>query len=327
MSRLNWPQIIVTAVVGGIVTVLTGIVVFRFQTREPQLVYSATEAIPLTGQAQVVAIYQVSINNEGKKEVEDVNLFIRVSDANIEESQISADPAIAYSDSVISDTLELQIPLMNPSESVQVSFLASAPSDLPKRPEISLRGKGVTGKEKTATEGRSDLPLSLISALVGLLAALTVFFSPLRRMLTTEEEKDESRHRDDQRKILAYICGLHGLDEEVNRYLSQSQDAFYWSESDRLAQLAIASGEPGKVEKIKSVLKDLLEYAHINDKSRAIVFFNLARLEVLEGDLDEMRSYLDRAREQMPRLIDTRLKIDPVLKESMIAPKDDDSTP
>jgi hypothetical protein len=218
--RLNWLQILVTAVVTGGVTIATGLILSHFQAREPYLVYSTTDTIPFLGHNQVLAIYQVSIGNEGKKAVEDVNCIINIPAAAIEQKRITADPALSYSESSTGDSLKLSFPLLNPSELVQVSILATAPTQLPNRPQVSLRGKGVSGQEKKIEQQKTGNPLlSVITAIIGVFGgflSILLYRRDIRRELfellwgqskdqdkeMVEEQKDQEFHAEDQRRIL-----------------------------------------------------------------------------------------------------------------------------
>lgn len=117
------------------------------------------------------------------------------------------------------------------------------------------------------------------------------------------------------------MCGIHGLNEDAAQYLTQIHETAYWSESDRLTLFAITSKDVEKVKKVKSVLKDLLDYAQIADLSRAIINYNLARIALTAGDLEEMRNLLNLAIGVAPKLINKRLKLDPLFKTVQIEPQ------
>lgn len=315
MRKLNWVAILLTALVTGVVTIGAGVILDRLRTREPRLVYSTLDTIPFTGENRVLAIYHVSIDNEGKRAVEDVACHIRIPWASIEESVVSADPAIPYDKSTEGDTLKLHFPGLNASEAAQVSVLATAASELPIRPVVSLRAKGVSGVKKSAEKEQVPFVYKYLSALTALIGVTTglVFLQAIFRVAI--RSKGEKRYGDDQRQVLAYVCGIHGLTAEVDRYLSQLPKASYWAEADRLAGVAIASNNPETTQQIKSALKDLLEYdVAIAKSSRGLICYNLARMAAAAGDSEEIREYLEQARSQAPALVDARVKLDPVFR-------------
>lgn len=134
--------------------VVVGMVVFTLQVREPRLVYWTAEGMRFAGQRQCVATYHVSIANEGRAAAEDVVCTVSVPAASIQEWGVSAAPVLTHSQSLLDDTVWLQVPGLNPGEAVHISVLATTPDTcsgaeiLPGRPEVSLRGEGVTGAER-----------------------------------------------------------------------------------------------------------------------------------------------------------------------------------
>ena len=176
--RVNWIQILVTALVTGIVTIITTIIIFRLQEREAHLIYSTNEAIPFTGENEVIAIYQVLIGNTGKKAAENVDCHIRIQGATIEERRIKLDPTIKYSSIDNKEAVILNFPLLNPTEEVQVSILAKAPIDLPSRPEIAIRGKGIFGEEAHIREEPENL-ITRISSILAPIAGIIAGFLTL----------------------------------------------------------------------------------------------------------------------------------------------------
>ncbi|HKQ06186.1 MAG TPA: tetratricopeptide repeat protein [Blastocatellia bacterium] len=313
----KWAEILITALLTGVVTIVTGLITLRLQEREPRLVYSTADTLPFAGQNQVIGIYQLSISNEGKKEVEDVDCHVRVPDAAIGQKSISASPSINISDSVNGDTLKLHVAGLNPSETIQLSILATAQIYLPPRPEISLRGKGIPGTEKSIKENEKPALLALVPAFAGLVAgSLALMFIAKRRVNTSQEDDDSERHREDQRRVLAYLCGLHGLTHDVDRYLSGVPKTKYWAEADRLALLAINSQDSTLIDKTKLVFSDVLQYAAITKLSQGLVLYNLARIALAAGDIEEAQECLRQAQLKAPKLIATRLRIDPLFKSS-----------
>ncbi|MFW6130705.1 MAG: hypothetical protein ACOC56_05910, partial [Atribacterota bacterium] len=91
--------------------------------------------------------------------------------ASIKEWKISIDPAIEYNETTNSNTIKLDIPMLNPSEKVEIHILSSTNTTLPEKPKISLRGEGIIGKMESEqmndTSQLDRLFLMLISLLVG----------------------------------------------------------------------------------------------------------------------------------------------------------------
>ena len=90
--RINLKQILVTAIVTGIVGVATGMLLFHFQQREPRLTYEVKESLPFIGDKEQLSIHYVVVLNGGKKIVSGVDCHISVSPATVKELRGSAPP-------------------------------------------------------------------------------------------------------------------------------------------------------------------------------------------------------------------------------------------
>jgi len=312
--RINWMQIVATALITGAVTIVTGFILFRLQTKEPKLVYTATETRPFRGTDRNFAIYNLSISNLGGASIADVVSIVQVPDATLEDLRVVADPSLKYTYDIVSDTLELQIPELNPNETMAVSVLATSQTDLPDTPDVSLRGSGITGVETTSPERKDsrDFLVSIAAAIFGAGGGLTTL-QYFRRGLPIGPVS--GKHQDDQNQILAYLCGLHGLMDDVQEYLSRPCDTSYWAEADRHAAIALANPSAEEAEKRKNVLKALLQYASVASLSVGIVHYDIARIAFAQGKHDEARDNLKKAKQHAGRLIDTRLMFDPHLLE------------
>jgi len=317
-ARVNWKQILVTALITGIITVGAGMLISHFQTREPRLTYSAEDALPLEGPVENIAIYHVRIENSGKKVVEDIACQLSFSKATIKQSRVILEPSITYDEIILSNVYRIEISNLNPEETVILSVLASSPEQLPNRPKISLRSKGVTGVEASEDRGNGMNWVLIVLSTITMFAMTYVIIRTTgltRRLgLTFLEDYDESKHGDDQRQILSYLCGIHKLNEEVERYLNMSSETSYWAESDRFAMLAVGNPTGEQATKYKSVLEDLLIYGTINQKSEGIIHYNIARIAKSQTNDEEANEHLKEAKKSIPKLVETRVKLDSIWK-------------
>lgn len=320
-EKINWTQIIVTAFVTLAIAIASNMIVTYLQTSKPKLVYSTTETIPFSGEDQVMGIYQILIGNEGKKSTKDVICYVSISEASIEQWDISADPAISFTSSLTQDSLTIDFPLLNPSEFLSISILATHATQLPELPEVSLRAEGVSGVEKSTDEKQflflSSMDFIKIFAISILITGIIMTIlrertSPLEAISGVRVPTGE------QHLMFAYLFGNLGMLDEMENYLRRGSKVSYWSEADRLGALAISSTDKSEIENIKTVLKNLLEYAGIAGRSKGIIYYNFARIEAHLGNSEEMRKFLDKAREKIPKLLEIRLKVDPVFKDIKI---------
>ncbi len=306
-KRSNWGRIILTAIITAVVTVGGGMLITIWQADEPHLTYSTEDAIPFEGQQENIAIYNVKIENDGEKVVEDVVCQLSFSTATIEQSRLIIEPTITKNVTTENNMYRLELPDLNAKESAIISVLASSPEQLPSRPDISLRGKDVTGVEASTENKTGDNWIFVVLATIAVYAIFSILYLYFR--------KDSSKHRDDQRQILSYLCGIHKLNAEVERYLNMPSKTSYWSESDRFAALASKKPKGAEAEKRKHVLKDLLKYAYVHKSSRGIVHYNIARIAKAQGKKKEADVHLKQAKDIIPKLIETRIKLDPIWKK------------
>lgn len=299
--KVNWGQILVSALVTGIVAIITGTILFRLQTREPKLVYQASATSPFRGSDQNFAIYDVEISNRGSASIHDVTALVEVPSSEIEDYRISADPTLRTSETDSDGGLEIRVPELNPGEQVGISVLATSDEDLPTRPDISVRGSGVLGEE--ASEEVSVSGLLSSERLVSLATAVAAAYTGLATLLVFRRRVQtlsvfgrdialSDKHSDDQNEILAYLCGIHGLADDMQDYLARPRKTSYWAEADRHAALAESDPTSPEAESRKHVLADLLEYASVAPLSRSIVQFDIARIANAQGNQTEAEEYL-----------------------------------
>lgn len=313
--RVNWKQIFITAAVTGIVTLGVGMALYYIQTPEPRLTYSVEDTLPFEGPSENIAIYHVRIENNGKKVVEDVVCQLSFSTAIIKQHRIILEPSIAYTETILNNSYRAELLNLNPQESTLVSVLASSPDKLPPRPEISLRGKGITGIEVSGKTEKNNVWTTMMVAMIAAFAGLSSLFFTRRpeflNLIGLESPKHSSTHAT-QRGILSYLCGIHNLNSEVENYLKMPSDVTYWSEADRFAMLAVEDPTGEDAEKRKHVLNDLLKYAEIASLSEGIIHYNIARIAKAQSKEEEADDHLKKAEKIMPELVKTRLEIDPI---------------
>jgi hypothetical protein len=307
-----WWSRIVSALLGITVTVAGALIVQRLETREPRLTYSSVETVPFNGPNDVVGIYQVVLQNEGKKEVEDVGCYIRIPGAKIEQHRTITAPSLITTDSVTNDILRVSIPSLNPGETAQVSVLASNPSFLPLHPDISVRAKGIMGTEqKSGAAAKSETILPFLSATTIAFAAL--LFTFLSRLLITRGKGDVGSGS--QRQVLASICKANGFVARAEGYAKAARLTYY-GEADRLGQEATQSEDPRTTSEIKTILTALsIRDDTIKDSSRSIVLYNLSRILAKEQKINEALDVLRRARSFDAEEVDGRHSIDHMLKD------------
>ncbi|MCI3935760.1 hypothetical protein MQX03_01010 [Chryseobacterium aahli] len=133
------------------------------------------------------------------------------------------------------------------------------------------------------------------------------------RRKVTKIEDDNDKHFGDQNEVIAYLCGIYGLNNQVERYLTLPNITSYWSEMDRLTAIAITSNDINLVSKTIDLIENLIIYANMANSSIGIGEYNLAKLYKKSNNQVVSDEKLSLAKEKLPKLIEARLKIDPFL--------------
>jgi hypothetical protein len=162
---LNLKSVILGGIISLLVTIAGGYILFTIQNQKPILVYSSSGTIPFEGEDEIIGIYLIEIGNSGKKVAKLVDCYIELKSAIIKESKIDIDPAIEYNITMNPSKIILDIPMLNPSEYVEIYILATTNSTLPKKPIISMRGEGIIGKIKSEEQQNIYPNLTWILAL------------------------------------------------------------------------------------------------------------------------------------------------------------------
>ena len=306
----QWLERLVAALLGIAVTVIGALLIGALQQRDPNLTFSSVEALPFLGPSGEISIYQVTISNDGKKDADDVVGVIQIPGGKISQSKITASPTLNVSSSLSSDdSLTVQVSSLNPSESFQVSLLADGIRGLPSRPQVSMRGKGVIGKEKNPVSAKLGSDSSL---LVTMGAASAVMSSSLFMLLLRRRSIGRVLGGDDQRQVLAYLCRAYDLTSLADQYSNQTHETTYWTEADRLGHIATSSeNDPKKIDAIEKLLLALVEFHSMAPNSKAIVLYNVALINNFRNDEAACKKYLDLAQRTSSYEIRQRLKVDP----------------
>lgn len=322
-SSVRWKPILATAFVTGIVTVLTTLVIGKFQSKTPRLEFESTTGLVLEVQNEKQAIYNVRIFNSGQKMLDNVRAVISVPDADIRSHQVDAPPTLEKTITVSPGAINLTSPAVNPGENISVSFLLAASKGLPDTPKVTLRADGVQGVEREEPKEESGFKKflwpSLVAAYlsVGTLLAFRLRFMRSRSrtlrslVIGASRGMDGESHSDDQRHVLAYVLGANGYVDQAHDLLHRSDSSSYWAEVDFLTNSTLASENKENSKRLINTLKALLEYASIAPVSQGIIHFNLAKLYAREGDPVEAALHVKEAKSLVPKLISTRSKIDP----------------
>jgi len=312
---MNWRSILATALITGIVTVSTGMLLFWWQTDKSELSYNSIKSIPFDDANNKFYIQQVEIKNSGDKPIEDVVLLLSFSDALIEKSKISIDQAIAYSNEVKSKSIRLLVDNLNPGEGANISVIYQSKSDLSTGAKISLRGKGIKGKlnGSVKNQGEESLIISLLAAYAGIFAFIIsrkrgrqILVKIIRRRIFGNKLSSGS-----QKNTIASLLSIYGYPEKAKEYLNAGLSRQYWIEADLLASEAILGNIRLKNDMIK-ILSRVSMLPNINKTSKSVVIYNIARINKSLGNDIESDTNLEIAKDLDRLEIESRIEFDPL---------------
>jgi hypothetical protein len=312
---MNWKSIIATALITGIVTIATGMLLFWWQAEKAELTYNSIQSIPFDDASNKLFIQQIEINNSGDKPVENVVLIISFTDEIIQKSKITIDSTISHETTKNEKTIELNIESLNPKENANISVLYQSPKLSSTGAKISLRAKGITGKLIGSSKKGSKE--SILIALFAAYAGIFGFFLSSKRGRTMLPFIAKSlilgkSLGDNQKDIIASILSMYGYPDKAKEYLCSGTNRQYWVEADLLAAEAILGDEKTKNDIVK-VLLVISELPNIAKSSKAITYYNIARLtRTLSNNDERTEEYLELAKKLDKSEVEDRLMRDPV---------------
>lgn len=312
---MNWKSILLTAFVTGIVTLGTGMLLFWWQAKEAKLTYNYVKSISFDDIENKVFIQQFEIANTGTQIAENVSLIITFPQSTIEKIKIKIDDTIKYTKKIEENSITLEIESLNPQENLSLSTLIKSKADSLSDPKISLRAKGLLGKKIGDTKDTSTTPMiiALIASYAGLLAAM-MSIKRLRNKIS-EIIFGQQRTYQNQKDIIASLLSMYGFPEKAREYLNYGSKRLYWVEADLLASEALEANPENK-NKILKILIELAEIERINPSSKAIIFYNIARIYKSLKVEDNVIEYLSKAKAVDKSEIERRLLKDPIFIES-----------
>lgn len=239
MAESTTKTAVVTAVLTGVFTVLAGLATYWLTSKEPELSYTVAGGPSLPVTSGTKRIFVVEVRNSGKKEIPQVFLQISVPDGELSEvaSEVSAGVKLLEDKSL--RRTEVRADLLNPNDTLKVSFLASLPS-ANSTPAVAVRAPGLTAIDKSAkTESlfSKDKPQVFLVLLTTAVAA--VFSSLLLLTRSTLGEAFGLRLGSgseplEQSEICAYVCETFGLHDEGRELRMAGSSVSYRGTADYL---------------------------------------------------------------------------------------------
>jgi len=306
---MSLKSIVITAAVTGVVSLSTGFILYIVQLGGFNLEYKINDVVPFAGNSESVAIYRIDVHNAGLKMAEEVSLSIDVPDpeTSIKQAKIDSEALIKYTEKIEGREYQLNIENLNPKESFSVSLLAVGSTSMSAKPKIVLRAKNVLGKEVSSLRENllEGFTKNSLVTVIATYAAVAVMVA-LRR-----KNPFDIFGVGDQQDNLLYLSSVNGMTDELSRYSETDKNFTYRLESDRLTSSALLTQDRNKAERVKALLLGLIEnVSGIATSSKAVVYYNVARIYKFENNQEKATELLKKAQKMSSSLVKQRMKIE-----------------
>ncbi|HUQ71416.1 MAG TPA: hypothetical protein VM165_17945 [Planctomycetaceae bacterium] len=147
VPRTEVHKLVLSAIVGAFFTACVSVLLWWVNSSSPHLIYTFTEFVPFQGDKSKFGIITMHVGNDGSKVAEDVKCRVQLKDLKVQE--IYVEPGgVPYEGSHEGKTINLDIPDLNPMESVILTIKCDAPpivlGDFVGA--VTVRAKGVNGE-------------------------------------------------------------------------------------------------------------------------------------------------------------------------------------
>jgi len=188
-------RIAVGIFVGIVVLTAGGVIKDKWFTERAQLCYTGNYTSTSTSDDQKSVIYNVIISNTGELSVPDVVCHMWVPSATLADVIINADPTIKQNNTILGDSLVINIDELNPDDTVIISVRASSSTTLQSSPEIHLRGKGITGVALTSAEVRTPKGPPLIVMIIETIIGIMLLVATIVLIVLTAKIDDKNERK------------------------------------------------------------------------------------------------------------------------------------
>jgi len=110
----------------------------------PHLSYTVADVFQFPGEKTKLAMTTLSILNDGNKEAESVECWLRLEGSSGGEVNVSP-KAFKTQVAMNGDTATIDLTRLNPKEQITIQVLSNMKTDEPSQPSVSVRAKGVVG--------------------------------------------------------------------------------------------------------------------------------------------------------------------------------------
>jgi hypothetical protein len=204
-SGLAWTQIVMTALITAVLSLIGSIAYFHYTNRAADLVYEVSPPATFSSQALQVSIYDASVENIGDKEAEEIEIYVALpASTRIQELVVRPNLAsIKYT--VLPNAAENErtvvVPRLNQGESIKLSLLADRETAAISKFEVRAKGAVSRVRPVSKDEDRYAGIVVLASFAAALLSGMVLVLLKASRVKARIDEA-ESRQREIGNRIL-----------------------------------------------------------------------------------------------------------------------------
>ena len=273
----------ITAGLTGLFTIAASLATYWLTNKSPEMVYTLAGGPSFSTPEGVKRIFVLEINNSGSKEIK--NTYVQLALPNGEFSEVAADATagVIITETKSKSTFELRADLLNPSDTIKLSFLTAQQTDS-SEPKITVRAPGLN-----ATDVSDKSKTSTSSYFVAIFTVIAVLAQLLSSFVTTKYKKNKPGNSGNTLKnneLSAYIFGTCGLQSEAWNISTSFRGV-----ADLLGTLS-RKNEKYRVQTLVALKAHLL-IKHIHVASLAVFRYNISLISetpISDDEFNEIRS-------------------------------------
>jgi tetratricopeptide (TPR) repeat protein len=320
-SGINWKQIVYTAVITSLFSLIVGLSIYYLTQKKPELVYEEYPSSNFTGENNNLGIINCRISNIGSKEAS--NILCKFS---FDPTFVIKDAKILTSNCLLSYkeiqnncnyTKQYSFQLLNPKENCSFSFLVDNYKQNSKV-MIALRGDGVNGKlldlseEKEITTG--NIIVILVIGLLVIFILMLVFGVRYSIKKTKKLIEKLEKHTDNERKkafdainIGVEYCDMGLIDESI----AMLKKSIYQFPEESSSHSNIARAYAYKQDFKKALMEiKIAEKLLKDDMDKLVFYYTSAQVYSLKNEKTESLKNLKKAYEIDPIRVYEKCQLD-----------------
>lgn len=300
---MNIAYIIIASLVAPI---LVGVILNSLKNIKPLIIFQTIGLIPFQFDTKnrYNGAYLVEIKNISTKTIKDISLYIKTQASYAKIGGIKKSQGLQYAESIEDGEIKIEIPFLKENDELSVSIIVESSVSIPDNPEISIRSPHNLKVQSASTyfKKRKDAPFKLL--LMGSAIAMIIFLS-----LFDSCGRFSSLFLEERKDVLIFSANVNGLYDLSNIYVNMN-DLKYITQGDFIYAQAKLTKNPEDVKKYSNFLKTLFNYGNIIPKSKAVIAYNIAKIELTLNNSTEAEYYFKKAKLLDKDLVIKRLEYD-----------------